>query len=198
MNQSFSMVLMRIVAGQARGRKLIVPKGREVRPTADRVREALFSMLGSRISNARVLDLFAGTGALGLEALSRGAASAVFVEKSKSVRMILKKNITNLGFESKAGVIPGDARSTLRVLKNDAVKFDVVFLDPPYAGTLLEETLGAIGAQGLLEQEAFVIAEHPRGEKPVLPKSLRIVATKSYGGTDLSIVEHSGSSTPVT
>ena len=187
---------MRIVAGQARGRRLTVPKGRKVRPTADRVREALFSTIGSRVSNARVLDLFAGTGALGLEALSRGAASAVFVEKSKSVRAILERNIEDLGFESEAKVVPGDARSALRVLEKDKAKFDVVFLDPPYAGDLLEMTLNALGAPGLLDRNAVIIAEHPRGEKPLLPKSLRIVVTKSYGGTDLSIVEHSGSRTP--
>ncbi len=187
---------MRIVAGQARGRRLVVPKGCEVRPTADRVREALFSMLGSRVSNARVLDLFAGTGALGLEALSRGAASAVFVEKSKAVRAVLERNITDLGFESEATVFSSDARSALRVLMKDVVKFDIVFLDPPYAGTLLEVTLNAIGVSGLLERDAVVVAEHPRGEQPRLPKSLRVTTTKSYGGTDLSIVEHSGSSTP--
>ncbi|MCP4606803.1 MAG: 16S rRNA (guanine(966)-N(2))-methyltransferase RsmD [Proteobacteria bacterium] len=188
---------MRIVAGQAKGRKLLVPKGSDVRPTADRVREALFSSLGSRILNVRVLDLFAGTGALGLEALSRGAASAVFVEKNASVRVVLERNIVELGFESKTRVVPQDALSALRVLEKKVETFDIIFLDPPYRGKLLTTALSAIGISKLLVRGTIIVAEHPSGCEPSLPKSLRIVATRSYGGTDLSTIEQLGKSMPM-
>lgn len=121
----------RIIAGQARGRRLAVPPGRRVRPTTDRVRESVFSMLGSMdlVVGARVLDLFAGTGALGLEALSRGAAEAVFVERDRAALAALRANIGTCGFGSRARVVASDAE---RFLAAGGTAPDLVLADPPY------------------------------------------------------------------
>src|SRR5512136_2612918 len=119
---------MRVIAGTARGRKLLCPPGRAVRPTPDRVREALFSILGEAVPGARVADLFAGTGALGLEALSRGAASALFVEKDRRTAELLRRNLQECGFSGRAEVVAGDSVTLLaRGLPGGA---DLLFLDP--------------------------------------------------------------------
>lgn len=122
---------MRIIAGEFGGRRLRMPKGDQVRPTADRVREAWFSILGAAIPGARVLDLFAGSGALGLEALSRGAVSAEFIERHRLSLAALKENITALGVGPRATVRPVDAMKFAAGLPPGA--FDVAFADPPYA-----------------------------------------------------------------
>jgi 16S rRNA (guanine966-N2)-methyltransferase len=180
---------MRIVAGRARGRKLAVPPGRGVRPTSDRVREALFSSLGRAVEGARVLDLFAGSGALGLEALSRGAASAVFVDSARRAREALARNLSATGFEPLARVIAGDALKSLEQLAREGARFDLVFLDPPYAADLCSRALERLGALGLLAPRAQVVAEHPAGEGPQPIAGLRIIAVKRYGGTSLTLLE---------
>ncbi len=183
---------MRIVAGNSKGRKLIVPKGRSVRPTTDRVREALFSSLGTLVSDARVLDLFAGTGALGLEALSRGAASVVFVERDAKVRAVLERNIHALDFEVNSRLISGDSRSALKILAREGAVFDLVFLDPPYSEALLPATLEGLEKGSLLVASSRIIAEHARGDIPLLPNSLRLTTTRRYGDTELSVIEKAG------
>lgn len=123
---------MRIIAGKLHGRKLSVPAGRKVRPTGDRMKESLFSALGDACSGATVLDLFAGSGALGLEALSRGAASVTFVEKSRTAIRSLMENVRLLGVETDCSVICVDVLPFLANLKKDE-DFDLVFADPPFA-----------------------------------------------------------------
>src|SRR3954465_7399669 len=120
---------MRIVAGRWGGRTLHAPRGRSTRPTSDRVREALFSILGP-LDGARVLDLFAGSGALGLEALSRGAAAATFVERERLALRALRDNVADLGAD--AEVVAADARVFLRAARERGAQYDLVFLDPPY------------------------------------------------------------------
>jgi 16S rRNA (guanine(966)-N(2))-methyltransferase RsmD len=124
---------MRIIAGSARGRRLLAPGDRSVRPALDRIRESTFSILAEGLEGSRVLDLFAGTGSLGLEALSRGAGRALFVERSRKAAGILKKNIWRLGFQKTSSVVVGDALRLpdLTALTEEA--FDLVFLDPPFA-----------------------------------------------------------------
>ena len=139
---------MRVVAGRFGGRRLSAPPGSETRPTADRVREALFSVLGD-VSGLRVLDLFAGSGALGIEALSRGADDAVFVERAPAALRVLAGNLASLGIE--AQVHAGDARGFLRKARAAGETYDLVFLDPPYreAGRLAQELdLPAVLAPG--------------------------------------------------
>lgn len=190
---------MRIISGKAKGKKLLAPPGRRVRPTLDRVREALFSSLGSRVEGTRVLDLFAGSGALGLEALSRGAAYAVFVEQSKPVQEVLRRNISQLGFDAVAKLMTGEAIRTLKLFEKRGETFDLVFLDPPYdpskkphLPSLLDRALRDIADKSLLNSLGIVVAEHPRETTVDLPDILRKLSTKGYGDTGLTVLEWKG------
>ncbi len=151
---------MRIIAGTNRGRNLISPIGLGTRPTADRVREAVFSSIGSRVFTARILDLFAGTGAMSLEALSRGALSAVLIEKDKSAAEIIKKNIA-LCKAQDARLIVADCFSVIPSLKG---QFDLVFIDPPYNRGLLSKALIALLNTDCLSEDALIVAETSSSE----------------------------------
>lgn len=165
---------MRIVAGTHGGRRLVAPKGRDVRPTSDRVREALFSILGERVAGARVLDLFAGTGALGLEALSRGAAAATFVDRDPAT---VRANLDALGLTAEV-----HRRDALAYLRAAAGPFDLVFLDPPYRAAAglaagLADTLPRVLAPG-----GLVVSESDRREPLDLPP-LETLDERRYGDT---------------
>jgi 16S rRNA (guanine966-N2)-methyltransferase len=174
---------VRIIAGTFGGRRLVTPPGASTRPTADRVREALFSVLGDRIAGARVLDLFAGSGALGLEALSRGAAAATFVDRDPAAVRAVRANLDALGIA--ADVRRADARGFLRTASASACQYDVVFLDPPYkqAERLGEELSRALPA--VLAPGAVVIAESDR--RAPLPLDLALLDERRYGDTLLRI-----------
>ena len=128
---------MRVITGSARGRRLKELEGLETRPTTGKVKEALFSVIQFDIEGRRVLDLFAGTGQLGIEALSRGAECAVFVERRRDALQVIRENLEACGMTDKARVVNGDAMSYLK----SGEKFDLIFLDPPYASGLLEQSL---------------------------------------------------------
>lgn len=152
---------MRIISGSARGRRLVAPKGRRTRPTPGRVREALFSILAFEIQGARILDLFAGTGALGIEALSRGARAAVFVEADRAALTALHRNLE--GFKDVLiDVLPMPATRALKVLGARKARFEIAFLDPPFAQHLLEPCLQALFELNLMEASGVVVAEHSR------------------------------------
>ena len=180
---------MRIVAGLAKGRKIESPKGMDVRPTTDRVREALFSSIAFRIAGSQVLDLFAGTGALGLEALSRGAAAAVFADRSRRSIAMIRRNIAACRLASRATVIERDAASVLTMLRGQNRQFDLVFLDPPYDSPLLEQALRGLDEGRLVAENGLISAEHPAGRPPALPPGFAIASTKRYGKTVLSFVQ---------
>ncbi|HKH18425.1 MAG TPA: 16S rRNA (guanine(966)-N(2))-methyltransferase RsmD [Solirubrobacteraceae bacterium] len=174
---------MRVIAGRYGGRRLKAPPGAAVRPTSDRVREALFSILGARVQEAGVLDLFAGSGALGLEALSRGARHATFVESAPAALAALRANLAALGAD--ADVVRADALRWLRAASRGARQYDLVFLDPPYRraadlGATLSDLLPAVLAPG-----ALVVAESDRRA----PLELTITATdeRRYGDTLIRI-----------
>ena len=174
---------MRIVAGRWGGRRLTAPRGDAVRPTADRVREALFSILGDAVPGARVLDLFAGSGALGLEALSRGAASATFVDSSAAALAALRANLDALGAE--AEVRRADALRFLRGAPGEARHYDLVLLDPPYR---LAERLGRELSEALppvLAPSALVVSESDR--RAPLPLDLPLRDERRYGDTLIRI-----------
>jgi 16S rRNA (guanine966-N2)-methyltransferase len=158
---------MRITAGEHRGRRLHSPKGARTRPTSDLLRQAIFNVLGTEIRGARVLDLFAGTGALGLEALSRGAATATFVERDRSALESLRANVTELALISRARVVAGDVILNLEQMAASGERFECVLLDPPYVGdqgARVVETLapGLIFCDnGLLVVQAFHKSEFP-------------------------------------
>jgi 16S rRNA (guanine(966)-N(2))-methyltransferase RsmD len=158
---------MRVIAGTLRSRTLQAPAGLATRPTSDRLRETLFNVLAPRIEGARFLDLYAGSGAVGIEALSRGAGQVVFVEKAQPAIKVLRANLDRLGLISGFRIISGSAGGYLRNRGGDA-RFDLVFLDPPYdAVAEYADVLGLLGedAAGVLIEGALVIAEHRRKER---------------------------------
>ena len=180
---------MRIIAGRYRGHPLTAPAGRTARPTTDRVREALFSILGSSVEGASVLDLFAGSGALGLEAMSRGAARAVFVEASPKALASLRKNCARLGADP-VRVVRGRVEESLPRLVKDGESFDLVFLDPPYRKGLAKKTLDRLDDR-LLRPGARVIAEHEAEISPPAVADGRLSAqdTRRYGDTVLTFYQ---------
>jgi 16S rRNA (guanine(966)-N(2))-methyltransferase RsmD len=174
---------MRVVAGAYGGRRLAAPDGSATRPTSDRVREALFSVLGTSVQGARVLDLFAGSGALGIEALSRGAASAVFVDRAPRAISAVRANLAALGIDADVRRI--EARAWLRTASARSEAYDLVFLDPPYRraaelGRELSEALAAVLAPG-----ARVVTESDRRDP--LELDLPVADERRYGDTVLRI-----------
>jgi 16S rRNA (guanine966-N2)-methyltransferase len=174
---------MRVIAGRYGGRRLQAPSGEATRPTSDRVREALFSVLGDRVDGARVLDLFAGSGALGIEALSRGAVEATFVDSAPAAIRVVRANLEALGAE--AQVRRADARRFLGSASAAARQYDLVFLDPPYrlAGRLGSELTAALPA--VLAPGAAVVAESDR--RAPLELGLPILDERRYGDTLIRI-----------
>ena len=151
---------MRVIGGDLKGRRLAPFRGLGIRPTPDPVREALFNILqGEPAAGGRVLDLFAGTGALGIEALSRGAEEAVFVDSSRASVSVIRKNIEICGLASRSRVINRDALAALRAFSASGESFDLIFMDPPYESGCVEKALGAIEAGGLLNPGGIVVAE---------------------------------------
>jgi 16S rRNA (guanine966-N2)-methyltransferase len=176
---------VRVVAGTHRGRTLRAPHGSETRPTSDRVREALFSILGESVEQATVLDLFAGSGALGIEALSRGAAAAVFVDRSRKATQAIRANLTALGMDAEVRSV--EARAALRAASARGEAYDLVFLDPPYRhaaelGRELSEGLTAVLAPG-----ARVVTESDR--RAPLQLDLPLADERRYGDTVIRIHE---------
>jgi 16S rRNA (guanine966-N2)-methyltransferase len=151
---------LRVTGGELRGRRLRTP-GAGVRPSADRVRESLFARLGS-LEGARVLDLYAGSGALGIEALSRGAPCAVFVERSPRSLAVLRGNLASLGLQGRARVVAGDATRCVRRLAQGGERFDLVLLDPPYASGEAPRALAALRDAGILAPGATLVIESGR------------------------------------
>ena len=163
---------MRIIAGTFRSRQLKSLKGLALRPTSDKLRETLFNILGPRVDGSRFLDLFAGTGAIGIEALSRGAASAIFVENHSATVRLIRENLASLEIASEAGVIAAPVATAIaRLEKDPAGAFDFIFLDPPYANEQeYEITLRILENSCLLKESAIVIAEHRKSFE--MPESL--------------------------
>jgi 16S rRNA (guanine(966)-N(2))-methyltransferase RsmD len=176
---------VRVIAGAHRGRRLKAPAGRRTRPTSDRVREALFAVLGE-IGGARVLDLFAGTGALGIEALSRGATSAVFVERDAAAAAVLRENLRALGIgPEQAEVRRSDARAALRSASGRGEAYDLVFIDPPYGEADGWSRLLTAQLPGLLAPGGRVVAESDR--RAPLALGLPVETERRYGDTSITI-----------
>jgi 16S rRNA (guanine966-N2)-methyltransferase len=169
---------LRIIGGDWRGRRLRFAAGPGLRPTADRNRETVFNWLQGQMNGARVLDLFAGSGALGLEALSRGAARAVFVEHSRGACRSLEQNIATLDAAGRAEVFNGDAR---RFLRDRSAPFDVIFLDPPFAAGLLEPALVALATWPLPEHSRIYVEAPQHPAPPALPAGWAPCRERSAG-----------------
>lgn len=172
---------MRVISGQARGRILKAPRGYRTRPTADRVKEAIFNVLSLKIRGSQVLDVFAGSGGLGIEALSRGAEHCVFIEKNREAWLTVQKNLVRTGFDRQAKVYFGDFASVLSSLEQS---FDLIFLDPPYHQGLVQKAVTLIIDCGLLKEDGVIIIE-TAGKQMELPGNQEITLKKEtvYGDT---------------
>ncbi len=181
---------MRVVGGSLRGRTLAAPKSQSIRPTADRLRESLFNILihayDNPIAGARVLDLFAGTGALGIEALSRGAAFTLFVDDGAEARALLRENVATLGLGG-----------TSRIFRRDATKlgpahpvepFSLAFLDPPYGKGLGEQALASARAGGWLKPDALIVVEEAAKAKFAAPEGFAEIERRPYDDTELVVL----------
>ena len=181
---------MRVITGKARGIQLKTPQGMLTRPTADRVKEALFSIIRFDVANARVLDLFGGTGQLGIECLSRGAASAVFVDRRPDAAALTRENLKLCDLTDRSRVVAGDSMEFLKAARE---KYDLIFLDPPYETELLETAIAHIARHDLLNVHGMMIAEHPVDKAlPALSAPYRMGRTYRYGKIAVTIYHRDG------
>ena len=182
---------MRIISGEAKGRTLFAPPGSQTRPTADRIRGSLFNIIGSRVMDARVLDLFGGTGALALEALSRGAESAVIADNSRSAQQAIDRNARSVlksDFDFRAQILRSDYRSAIDAVKGRV--FDLVFLDPPYR--MVEaygEALSRLYAAEMLAPGCLIVMEREKSAQIPLPEPFNVIDTRLYSDTAVDFVE---------
>lgn len=180
---------MRIVGGKFKGRRLFVPRGLDVRPTADRVREAVFSILAAEVEGARVLDIFAGTGALGLEALSRGAARAVFVDRRSQALKTIKRSVEALGLEGSARIVRTDLSRGPGGLRQETGPFDLIFMDPPYGKGLVAPALDMAVRLGLAGPETQAVVEQSCREDPLrIGPDWTMTQERVYGRTRVSFL----------
>ena len=177
---------MRVIAGDFRGVKLLSLEGSDTRPTLDRVKEAIFSMLFGLCDEACVLDLFAGSGGMGIEALSRGAAECIFVDNNKKAIEIIKANVEKTRSENKSTIIYGGFDSYLN--KTDK-KFDLVFLDPPYESSFYNEALSLIYERDLLNDGAIIVLEKDKEKQFDFTDRYRVVKEKNYGRVTVCMLE---------
>ncbi|AEF93942.1 methyltransferase [Desulfotomaculum nigrificans CO-1-SRB] len=182
---------MRIIAGSARGRTLKSPKGMSTRPTTDRVREALFNILAHQVPDSKFLDLFSGTGAVAIEALSRGAARAVLVEKDRSAATIILNNLKLCGFSEKAQVLVLDVQRAIQTLGKKKEVFDLIFIDPPYKHGHEVPTMEGIERQGLLSPHGTLVVESNKSDLPPdLVGRLAAYRREKYGDTALTFYRY--------
>ncbi len=184
---------MRVVGGELKGRALARPRSGDLRPTSDKVRQALFNILEHsiddfEIADAHVLDLFAGTGALGIEALSRGAASCVFVEQSPAARAVIQDNLTTFGLGGVTRIFRRDATKLGPSLKQ--LKFSLVLLDPPYGQGLSERALKSALEGGWLDDRAIIVIEEETQAEVDLPDGFELIDHRAYGTTQISIARY--------
>ena len=181
---------MRVITGSARGRRLKELEGQDTRPTTDRVKEGMFSILQFDLEGRRVLDLFAGTGQLGIEALSRGAAFAVFVDHRSDAVKLIRENLKVTDLADRARVVSGDSMEDLSGVRE---KFDIILLDPPYEAELLETALAHIARFDILSPHGIIVAESPAGRAlPALAPPYGIHRIYRYGKIGLTVYHRDG------
>ena len=180
--------MMRIITGRARGVRLDTLAGERTRPTAERTKEAVFSTLQFRLRDTRVLDLFAGSGQLGLEAISRGAREAVLIDMDHAACAAIKKNMETSRLGDQCRLIPRDYRMALDALAKEGQKFDVVFIDPPYRMENTGEMCAALYDKALLNEDFMIVVEHRRGMPPLLDERFEAYDLRRYGDTEITFV----------
>lgn len=156
---------MRVVAGSVKNKKLKTKEGKETRPTLERVKEAIFSIIGDEVVDSRFLDLYAGTGSIAIEALSRGAKRAILIEQDKTALRIIIENINNCGFENISRAYKNDVNRAIEILQKKSELFDIVFLDPPYKENISEGTIKKLSECSILKEDGMIISEHSNFEK---------------------------------
>jgi 16S rRNA (guanine(966)-N(2))-methyltransferase RsmD len=180
---------MRVIAGIAKGHKLQAPEGMDTRPTTDRIKETLFNILSPDLMDCTFLDLFSGTGGIGIEALSRGARKVVFVDSSLESRKIIDYNLAHTKLVSKAEVYTKKVLDVIMSLGEKNEKFDIIFMDPPYKKGFVEETLKAIKEANLLNQEGYIVIEHETQGDWDNIEGFNIIKQKVYKKTTMTFVE---------
>jgi len=180
---------MRIIGGRSKGRVLASPKGQAIRPTSDRVKESIFNILQNKLGGKVVLDLFAGTGNLGIEALSRGAKKAIFVEKGRQALGLIKRNLTQSGLEKRSEILPRDVRRAIGILGQRGECFDLILMDPPYERGLIQKTLLELNSQQIYHKDSILVIEHTRRE-PLLhiPEGWNLIRQRRIGDTAISFL----------
>ena len=182
---------LRIIGGTLKGKKLYSVRDTSIRPTADRLRESIFNILSQRVLNAMVLDLFAGTGALGIEALSRGAESVVFVDNRKTALSVLRRNIDSCMLDQKANIVKWNIRQNLNCIRSKKQHFDLIFLDPPYDKNLIKPTLFNLDKSNSLKNKARIVAEHSFLEPiPTDFIAFDLLDQRKYGKTLVSFLNY--------
>lgn len=180
---------MRIIGGSKKGFPLKHPKAAHVRPTTDMIKEALFNILHP-IEGKTFIDIFAGTGNVGIEALSRGASQVAFIEKNKDLARTIKDLAKQLGFEENARVIPMDVKKGLLQLSKPNVKFDYVFIDPPYQNDLIADTIEGIDQAGLLTADSLIVVQHSKREPVLFPYEVySLEDQRTYGDSMLTFIK---------
>ncbi len=187
---------MHIIAGERRGAQLYAPKGMDTRPTQAKVKESLFNIIQAYVPEATVLDLFAGSGNLALEALSRGAEFAVMVDMDREANACICRNIDKLRFGSKTRVIRADWQQALASLKGNGQVFDLVFLDPPYRMTELHEICHTLANRGLLSNEAMLVLEHRTGVFSEPDRRFSLLKERTYGDTEIHFYLYQSQANP--
>lgn len=179
---------MRVIAGLAKGRRLASPKSSDIRPVLDQVKEAVFNILFD-CEGLRVLDLFAGTGAMGIEALSRGAAHALFVDNFRESIKLIQKNIELCGFDSRSEIVAMTVGKAINILSKQLKSFDLIFVDPPYQCHFIAKTLAKLQQSGLChDQTQIVIEHHPKEPIPKM-EGLSLTDQRKYGQTLISFLK---------
>lgn len=182
---------MRIIAGKAKGRKLIPPATMETRPTLDRVKEAMFSMIQGYIPNALVVDVFAGTGSLGLEAASRGAKEVYLIDKSAVTFPLLKENVKTLKFEDFCTPMNMDSYEALRLLAKKGKKFDVIFIDPPYCKEMIPDAIKVIKEYDMLSEDGIIVTKIDSIEEIYEGyDNIKVSRSKKYGNTTVCFYQY--------
>ncbi|UFJ42063.1 16S rRNA (guanine(966)-N(2))-methyltransferase RsmD [Brevibacillus humidisoli] len=184
---------MRVIAGEYRGRSLTAVPGKGTRPTTDKVKESIFNMIGPYFDGGWVLDLYAGTGGLAIESLSRGMEGAICIDIDPKAVAVIKNNLASLGLAERAEVYRNDAERSVRALAKRAIRFDLVFLDPPYAQQKIASDLTLIQQFGLLASDAWIVAEHDT--EVSLPEQIVdcvVDRRASYGDTCVSVYRFTG------
>lgn len=179
---------MRIISGKARGRKILSPETMETRPTLDRIKEAIFNIIQGYIPDAVAVDVFAGTGSLGLEAASRGAKECYLVDKSPVTFPILKKNIENLQFEDTCTALNMDAYMALKSLAAKGKVFDLIFIDPPYLKNLIPEAMQIVDDKKMLHEDGIIVTKIDATEEIFEgTENIELFRTKKYGNTIVNL-----------